>query len=174
MSVKTIFTIQPCCIYYSCMWPGSAERFYSSTIIIWNRSACGWVERCLRRLQRITCLTYHIQLLFGKAFLTFNKNGLACTFTQLQPDSLNRVQCELQCKNPYGPIQLNEQCVSGFNNGTFLSGNRFVGFVACLRTVVDLQLKTNVKMIVAGTQCLNKWLLDLEQFMVLWSPRSVF
>lgn len=45
--------------------------------------------------------------------------------------------------------------------------------MACLKAVVDLQLKTNVKVIVAGTQCLNEGLLDLEQFMVLWSPKSV-
>lgn len=49
-----------------------------------------------------------------------------------------------------------------------------MGFVACLRALVDLQLKTNVKMIVAGTQCLNKGLLDLEQFMISRSPKSVF
>lgn len=49
-----------------------------------------------------------------------------------------------------------------------------MGIVACLRVVVDLQLKTNVKMIVAGIQCLNRGLLRLDQFMVFWSPKSVF
>lgn len=50
----------------------------------------------------------------------------------------------------------------------------FLGFEACLRAVVDLQLKTNVKMIKSETLCLNEAWFYLEPFMALWIPKSVF